>query len=151
MRRESLLAIWIGGFVLAVLLYVIGPDRFFDSVINTVDSIQVGFRQLIAALGAQAYGAIRAAAIALYLVFAVLSILAAHRQGRGIGALVVVTIVFLVLVWRPHDEFSAPIGRWCVALLLVFIGAAVMTQRLLIPNGLRRGGPPPNYPPGRGP
>jgi hypothetical protein len=155
-RRETLLAIWIGGFVLAVLLYLIGPDRFFDSIITTIDSIQVGFRQLVAALGTQAYGVIRAAAIALYFVFAILSILAVQRQRHGIGALIVVTIVFLVLVWRPYDEFAAPIGRWFVALLVVFIGAAVMTQRLLVPhtprwNGSRRDSPPPPYPPGRTP
>ncbi|HQT76199.1 MAG TPA: hypothetical protein PLD10_04030 [Rhodopila sp.] len=141
--------IWIGGFVLAVLLYIIGPDRFFDSVIDTLDSIGFSFREFVATLGAQAYGVIRAAAIALYVVFAVLAFLAAQRRHRGIGALVGVSVVFLLLVWRPYAEFPAPIGRWFAALVLVFAGAAVMTQRLLAPPPFRQDGPPP-FPPGPG-
>lgn len=151
MRRESILLIWIGGFVLAVLLYIVGPDRFFDSVLDALISMQLSFREFAAALGAQAYGVIRAAAIALYVVFIILSILSAQRRHRGIGALVGVSIVFLLLVWRPYGEFSAPVGRWFAALVVVFVGAAIMTQRLLTPPLLRRNGPPPPYPPGRTP
>ncbi|HEX2940454.1 MAG TPA: hypothetical protein VHO91_05345 [Rhodopila sp.] len=143
--------IWIGGFVLAVLLYIIGPDRFFDSVINTLDSIGFSFRAFVATLGAQAFGVIRAAAIALYVVFAVLAFLSAQRHHRGIGALIGVSIVFLLLVWRPYSEFPAPIGSWFAALVLVFAAAAVMTQRLLVPPPMRHNGPPPPFPPGRMP
>lgn len=150
MRRETILMIWIGGFVLAVLLYVIGPDRFVNACLNTLESIQLGIRDFAAALGQQAYGVIRAAAIALYVVFGVLCFLSAQRLHRGVGALIAVSIVFLLLVWRPYSEFPAPIGNWFGALLLVFVGAAVMTQRLLAPP-VRRHGPPPPYPPGRMP
>ena len=151
MRRETLLLIWIGGFVLAVLLYVIGPDRFLDSLVNAYESIELSFRDFVAAMGAQAYGVIRAAAIALYVVFAVLSFLASQRRHRGVGALIAVSVVFLLLVWRPYSEFPAPIGRWFAALVLVFVGAAIMTQRLLTTPTLRGGGAPPPYTPGRGP
>ena len=101
MRRESILIIWIGGFVLAVLLYLIGPDRFLDVSLAVLDSIDVAFHNLVLAMGAQTYGVIRAFAIAIYVVFAVLAYLASQRGHRGIGALVVVTAVFLMLVWRP--------------------------------------------------
>lgn len=147
MRRESILMIWIGGFVLAVALYLIGPDRFFDACVNLVDGFDNAVRNLIATLGAQTYGAVRALAIAIYVVFAVLAFLASQRGHRGFGAWVVVTGVFLVLVWRPYDIYSAPIGRWISALVLVVAGAAIMTHRLTVPL-LRRDGPPPPYPPG---
>jgi hypothetical protein len=139
--------IWIGGFVLAVALYLIGPDRFFDACLDLVDQIDTAFRNLVAMLGAQTYGVVRALAIALYVVFAVLAFLALQRGHRGAGALVVVTAVFLMLVWRPYDAYPAPISRWIGALVLVVVGAIVMTQRLTAPP-LRSDGPPPPYPPG---
>ena len=140
--------IWAGGLVLAVALYVIGPDRFIDACWNLIDGIDAAFRSLVAALGAQTYGVIRALAIALYVVFAVLAFMASQRGHRGIGALVVVSLVFLVLVWRPYDFAPAPISRWLAALILVATGAAVMTQRLSAAPS-RRDQPPPPYPPGR--
>jgi len=145
-RRESILAIWVGGLVLAVALYLIGPDQFFDACLDLIDRIDAAFRALVATLGAQTYSAVRALAIALYIVFAVLSVLASQRGHRGMGAFVVVTGIFLILVWRPYASFPAPISRWIAALALVAVGAAVMTQRLTAP-ALRRE-PPPPYPPG---
>ena len=147
MRRETILAIWGGGFVLAVLLYLVGPDRFFDVCLAVVDSIDAAFRNLVVALGAQTYGVIRAFAIAIYVVFAILAVLASQRGHRGVGALVVVTIVLLMLVWRPYALYPAPISRWIAALALVVAGAVMMTQRLTV-SPSRRNGPPPPYPPG---
>ena len=140
--------IWIGGFVLAVALYVIGPDRFLDACLDLFDRIDEAFHNLTLMLGAQAYSVVRALAIALYVVFAVLAVLAAQRGHRGIAALVVVTIVLLVLVWRPYAPFPAPLSRWVGALVLVVVGGVMMTQRLTA-TPLRRDGPPPPYPPGR--
>ncbi len=147
MRRQTILAIWVGGFVLAVALYLIGPDRFFDACLDLIDGIEAVFRHFVATFGAKVFGVVRAAAIAIYVVFAVLAIMASNRDHRGIGALVVVTAVYLILVWRPYDAWSAPIGRWIAALILVVVGAVVMTQRLTVPP-YSRGGPQPPYPPG---
>jgi hypothetical protein len=152
LRRETILSIWVGGFILAVLLYVIGPDRFFDACVAVLNALQFNLRDFVATLGYQAFGVIRAAAIALYIVFLVLAFLAAQRRHRGLGALVIISLLFLWLVWRPYADFPAPIGRWFAALILAFVGAAVMTQRLLAPPVLRRNGPPPPpYPPGHTP
>ena len=145
MRRESILGIWIGGFVLAVLLYVIGPDRFIDFWLGLFDLIDEGFRSLVAALGAQVYGVARALAIAMYVVFAVLAFASAQRHQRGIGALIGMTILLAVLVWRPWSYYPAPLSRWLVALALSVTGAVIMTQRLMGPP---RNGPVPPYPPG---
>jgi len=147
-RRESILMIWVGGFVLAAALYWIGPDRFFDACLNLIDDFDAAVRAVVAMLGAQTYSVVRALAIALYVVFAVLAFLASQRGHRGIGALFVVSAVFLVLVWRPYDPYPAPIGRWIAALILVVVGALIMTQRLTVPPDRRDGLPPPPYPPG---
>jgi uncharacterized membrane-anchored protein len=140
--------IWAGGLVLAVALYLIGPDRFFDACLQLIDGIDAAFRSLVAALGAQTYGVIRALAIAIYVVFAVLAFMASQRGHRGIGALVMVSAVFLILVWRPYDFYPVPISRWLAALILVVTGAIVMTQRLSATPPPREG-PTPPYPPGR--
>lgn len=142
--------IWVGGLVLAVALYLIGPDRFFDVCLVLIDGIDAVFRNLVVELGAQTYGVVRAFAIAIYVVFAVLAFLASQRGRRGFWALIVVTAAFMVLVWRPYAVYPAPIGRWIAALVLVVIAAAAMTQRLtMMPP--RRNGPPPPYPPGHVP
>ena len=60
MRREQVAMIWIGGLVLAVALYVVGPDRFIDACWDLIDTIDDGFRALVAQLGAQTYGVVRA-------------------------------------------------------------------------------------------
>ncbi len=147
MRRESIITIWIGGLVLAVALYLIGPDRFIDACLDFIDNIDDALRNLVAALGVQAYGVIRALAIALYVVFAVLAVLSSQRGRSGIGALIVVTLVYLVLVWRPYDIYPTPLSRWIIALVLVLAGAVAMSQRLIAAPSRGNGTPPP-YPPG---
>jgi nicotinamide riboside transporter PnuC len=150
MRREHILMIWIGGIVLAVALYLIGPDRFFDTFFDLIDGIDAAFRNLVAALGAKTYGVVRALAIAIYVVFAVLAVLASQRGHRGFWALVVVSGVFMMLIWRSFGVYPAPLSRWIAALVLVVVAALVMTQRLtMVPS--RRSGPLPPYPPGHAP
>ncbi|WP_428483626.1 hypothetical protein [Rhodopila sp.] len=138
--------IWIGGLVLAAAIYGIGPDRFLDVCLSAIATIDAMFHQLIFNLGFQVFGVVRALAIALYVMFVVLAILAAQRGQRSTWAMMVVTVLFLILVWRPYSEYSAPVGRWILAFALVLVGAIVMTQRLLAPP-LRRDGPwPPQFP-----
>jgi hypothetical protein len=146
-RRDTILLIWIGGAVLAALLYAIGPDRFLDACLNLFDTIDAAFRHLAFILGAQAYSVVRALAIAFYIVFAILAVLSSQRGMGGIGGLVVVTFIALLLVWRPYVD-PAPASHWLVVLALVLVGAATMTQRLVASP--RRPMPPP-YPPGGAP
>jgi amino acid permease len=131
-KRETLLLIWIGGAALAFLIYAIGPDTFLHACLHLFDTLDALFRQLAEMLGAQAYSVIRALAIAFYLVFVVLTLLASRRRLAGIGMLVVMTIIIMLLVWRPFYE-PAPISHWLVTLALVLAGAVTMTQRLMGP------------------
>jgi hypothetical protein len=147
-RREQILMIWIGGFVLAIALYLVGPDRFVDVVWDLFDSIDATLRDLAARLGAQTYGVVRAFAIAIYVVFAVLCVLASQRGHRGFWPLIVVTAVFFMLTGHPFAIYPAPLSRWIVALVLVVVAAVIMTQRLTTQP--RRDGPLPPYPPGQG-
>jgi hypothetical protein len=146
-RREQILMIWIGGFVLAVALYVIGPDRFIDACWNLFDTIDVTLREFAAQLGVRTYGVVRALAIALFVVFAVLCVLASRQGHRGFWPFIVVTAVFMMLTWQPFGVYPAPLGRWIVALVLVVVAGIIMTQRLTAPPRWRDG-PPPPYPPG---
>jgi len=133
-----------------VALYLIGPDRFFDACLDLIDEIDTVFRNLVAELGAKTYGVVRAFAIAIYIVFAVLAFLASQRGHRGLWALIVVTATFMMLVWRPYTGYPAPISRWIAALVLVVVAAVIMTQRLTVTPS-RRNGPLPPYPPGHAP
>lgn len=147
MRRETLAIIWGGGLLLAVLIYLVGPDQFFDSVLALLDTLDFGFRRLILSLGTQLFGIIRALAIALYVVFVVLAVTASARGRHGIGALIVVSIVYALLVWRPYAVSDIPPGRWIVAFVLVMVSAIVMTQRLMRPPREPRWPPFPPRPP----
>jgi len=138
--------IWIGGLALAVALFILGTDRFLDACVNLYDSIDSAIRDIALLLGAQAYSVIRAAAIALYVTFAVLAILASSQGHRGFWSLIGVTLVDLLLVWRPYFG-GAPVSHWFAAMALNLVCAVVMTQRL---TGPPPGRPvPPPYPPGR--
>jgi hypothetical protein len=148
MRREQILMVWIGGFVLAVALYLVGPDRFIDACLDLIDTIDTAFRDLVAQLGARTYGVVRAFAIAIYVVFAVLCVLASRQGHRGLWPLIVVTAVFFTLTGHPFGIYPAPLSRWMAALVLVVVAAVVMTQRVTAPPP-SHGGPPPSYPPGR--
>jgi hypothetical protein len=145
-RRDTIAFIWIGGLVLAAALYAIGPDRFLQACLDLWSVIDGFFHDLVVMLGAQVYSVVRALAIAIYFVFAALALLSVQRGRRGIGALIVVTLIYLALVGSPFADFSAPVGRWIIALALVLIAAGMMTQRLLGPPRARD--LPPPYPPG---
>src|SRR4051812_23551070 len=103
--------IWIGGFVLAVVLFVIGPDRFIDACLNLFDTIDTALRDLVAQLGMRTYGVVRALAIAIFVVFAVLCVLASRHGHRGFWPFIVVTAAFMVLTWQPFGIYPAPLSR----------------------------------------
>jgi len=94
---------------------------------------------LVFTLGAQVADVVRAAAIAVYIVFVVLAIMAAQRGHRAGWALIVVTAVMALLVWHRGSLTWIPVGRWFAALVLATVAALVMTRRLQ--------GPLPPHPP----
>jgi hypothetical protein len=138
MRYTTVALVWLGGVLLAAALYVVGPDRFIASCLDAFDTLQDALQTLALVLGARAYDVLRALAIALYIVFLVLALMAARRGFRAVGPLVVVSILFLALVWRPFSDRPPGSLHWLAALAVVTVAAAGMTRQLV--------GPPPGGP-----
>ena len=128
MDRRTIGAIWVGGVVLMVALYVIGPQQFIHACQEFFDQFWSFVGQLIDVLMQRAFDAVRAAAIALYVVFVVLALMAGHRGIRSGGALFVVTVLFAVLV---GTGWYSPATGWFSAALVACVGALVMTGRLM--------------------
>jgi len=138
--RKTIGMVWIGGIVLMVAQYWIGPQNFIQTCEDFLSRMWWFLGDLIETLSARAFDAVRAAAIALYAVFVVLSVLARRRGLRSGGTWVLVTILFLLLVGtRWYD----PGTKWFAAAVLAGVGAAVMTGRLLHPPPMARD---PRYP-----
>jgi hypothetical protein len=128
-RRDPVLIAWVLGLGLAALVYVVGPSHFLFRLLDTFHVLMWRLGEFIADLSSVALDAVRALAIGLYATFVVLALTVLRRGGRARGALVVVTVLFLILV--AHDDaVTESNGRWTAALALSAVGAVVMTARL---------------------
>jgi hypothetical protein len=127
MRDRSIAIVWAVGLLAAAIVYSVGPDRFLDDAFGVADRLEDAAQAALLLVGARAYDVVRALAIACFGVFFALSVIAA---GRGLPArwlLVVVTLLFLTLVWHEGPEAT---GHWILAFALAAAGAASMTRRL---------------------
>ncbi len=91
MDRRTIASIWFGGVVLMVVLYIGGPQHVIELCQIYLAQFWSFIGGLIEALTQRAFDAVRAAAIALYVVFVVLALLAGHRGLRSGAALFVIT------------------------------------------------------------
>ena len=130
MDRRTIASIWCGGVVLMVVLYIGGPQHVIELCQIYLAQFWSFIGDLIEALTQRAFDAVRAAAIALYVVFVVLALLAGHRGLRSGAALFVITVVFLMLVGTHWYE---PGTKWFSAAVLAGVGAGMMTSRLMRP------------------
>jgi hypothetical protein len=137
-RPDPVALVWIGGIALAALAYVLGPDHVVASVLAAIDRAGWAVSELIGNLTAAAFEAMRAAAIGLLGVFVALSVLAIRRDRRGHAGLIVLTVVFILLVWGANGDTPAANTRWLLALALAALGAVAATNRLArAPGGWR--------------
>jgi hypothetical protein len=132
MHERSIAAIWLGGIILALAIYVVGPDRFVWGFQDFIENFGFSAAALIARLGTMSFDLLRALAIALFVVFVGLSVVAVQR---GVARRVLILVVvggFLALTGRPgFDDYGAYSHRgWVGAFFLAAIGAAMMTRRL---------------------
>jgi len=133
MNRNTIGLIWIGGLVLAVLLTVIGPGMLGTTVAGALDRSFDTVSQALAQLGDPLREMIRGFAIAAYVVFIVLCVLARRRGLPSMTAAIVVTLLFLLLAGEPRDWGRSLHGsHWLLALLLTVGGALLMTRRLMV-------------------
>ncbi len=128
MRRDPVALVWIGGLALAAVLYVVGTDRFWFQILNTLHLVGYWVGEIIADLSGLTIELVRALALGVFATFVALCWLAARRgaAARGIGLLV--ALLFLVLA--GGGDYGAGSARWAGALLVAGLGAAVMTRRL---------------------
>ncbi len=128
-RRDPVLLAWGLGLALAFLVYAIGPDRFLFRVVDTLHVLAWRLSEAVADLSVLALDLVRALAVGLFATFVVLAVAVSRRGGRGRGALLLVSLLFLFLA-GGGAEGASPNTRWTAALLLSGMGALVMTGRL---------------------
>ena len=113
--------------MLALFIYLAGPDRVLTLLSYCDDMLMWRLRGVSGPL----YDFVRAAAIALFVVFWVLGVISVQRGLRGISVLLVFSVIFWWLVGGPrHWLFPTPTSDWLSALVVAGAGAALMTGRL---------------------
>ena len=135
MRRNPIGLVWGAGLLLAVLLSVFGPGLF--AALFGIDLLAV-FNRLadeladwLRLLGDPARAMIRGFAIAAFVVFIALCVLARRRRLPSMGIAIGVTVLFVFLAGAPGDWAGSLHGaHWMLALLLNLGAALVMTRRL---------------------
>ena len=128
MDRRTLTAIWAGGAVLMILVYLIGPQHFLTVVGAAITDALHALSVLIDTMVERTFELVRAAAIALYAVFVVLAVLSLMRGVRAGGMLIVVSLVFWLFV---RTDWYEPGTKWLTACLIAAAAAVMQTQRLL--------------------
>ena len=128
-RPGAITVIWLAGLVLAVLAYVVGPDRFMDTVWTVLWDFQATLTRLAASFATVSFDLVRAAAIGLFIVFVLLCLIAIRRGLRGWMALILVSFTYLSTVGSSSYEESR--GGWFMGFLLALGGATAMTTRLM--------------------
>ena len=81
MPRNTITFIWAIGIVLALFVYVTGPDRFVFAAFDLIERTWWGLQDALRNISIAAFDLVRAAAIGLYFVFVALSVLG-HPTGR---------------------------------------------------------------------
>jgi len=131
MDRRTLALMWVGGAALAVLLTVAGPGAVTAMLDRTLPRLIDAAALLLVPTSLAAREAVRGCAIAGFVLFIVLCVLARRRGLSSMGAAVAVTVLLLLLVGAPRDwDHAVQGGRWLVALILTVAAAALMTRRL---------------------
>jgi hypothetical protein len=129
-RRNTIAFVWLGGTVLAALVYAAGPGHFIGAAVAALGHVEWLIESWIGFVAMQSFDLVRAIAIALFAVFLVLGFMAAQR-GRGSGMIgVTVLFVGLVGIGGYHSRFF-----WLAALVVAGAGALSMTRRLIEPPG----------------
>jgi hypothetical protein len=123
--------IWGGGALLAVLIYALGPGRVFTGLAYAWDSSIWELQNWLQDVSGPVYDLLRASAIAIFVVFWVLGVLAIRRGQRARWALLVISGIFLLLVGLPpHWGYHIAAAHWFAALIAVAAGALIMTKRV---------------------
>jgi hypothetical protein len=125
--HKTIVIVWVAGLLLALAAYAIGPDHFVAATFVLFDGLVAAVQSTLRDLGMRAYDVVRALALGLFAIFFVLSLVATGRGLPARGTLLVVTLLFLFLVWHEGPEAT---GHWTLAFVLAACAAASVTRRL---------------------
>lgn len=128
-RRDPVVLAWVLGLGLAALAYVVGPGYFLFRMVDWFHLAAWRISEAIGDLSLVARDVVRALAIGLFATFVVLALMVIRRGGRAKGALLVVSVLFLMLIGQA-EMVTESNTRWALALALSGFGAVVMTTRL---------------------
>ena len=141
MSRNTIGLIWVSGLVLAVLLTVIGPEALGTDLSLMLDRLIDGIALALAQVGNPLRETVRGFAIATYVVFIALCVVARRRHLPAMATAIVVTLLFLFLVGAPREWGRSLHGaHWFLALLLNLAAALLMTRRLMMAGSPPGGG-----------
>jgi len=133
-HRNAVRLAWLLGIALTILSYAIGADRVLQLSVRIADDLQAAASGMVAAFTVEGLRLIRAMALGLFVVFAVLGVVASRRGIRSRAALLAVTLVFFALIFPALEGEAVPPDRWFGAFVLAGAGALAMTRRL-VSNG----------------
>ena len=127
--RRPVAIVWIVGLLLALLLYLRQPEHVLDSLALVLDGVAQRFDGFVISLSHQSILIVRALAIALFVVFVALAIIAAQRGLPARRMLLLVAFLYIVLLWHPFSGLILA-RDWVFAFLISAVASLVMTRRL---------------------
>ena len=128
MDRRIIALIWIGGIVLTIAIYAIGPLHVITACERFINLAMWWLSTLLDTLMLRGLEVVRAAAIALYVVFVALAGLAAWRGLRPGGMLLVVSVVFVLVVGTDWYDSGT---KFLACGIVTAVAAGVLTRRLI--------------------
>ncbi len=131
--RRPVAIVWIVGLLLALLLYLRQPEYILETLTLTLSQLEQRFDGVIISLSHQSILIIRALAIALFVVFVALAVIAAQRGLPARRMLLVVAFLYIVLLWHPFSGLILA-RDWVFAFLISAVASLVMTRRLAGPS-----------------
>ena len=143
MRRDPVALVWIGGLALALVLYLVGTDRFWFQLLDAFHLVGWWISEVVADLSGLAVEVVRALALGLFATFTALCWLAARRGAAVRGTALLVGLLFLVLA-GGGDGLSDGAGnlRWTAAFAVAAVGSLMMTRRLRLAGAMAMVGRP---------
>ncbi len=127
--RRPVAIVWIVGLLIALLLYLRQPEHVIDSIALALNDVEQRFDGFIISLSHQSILIVRALAIALFIVFVALAIIAGQRGLPARRMLLVVAFLYIVLLWHPFSGLILA-RDWVFAFLISAVASLVMTRRL---------------------
>lgn len=127
MPKNIIAVIWATGALAALAAYLVGPEHLLNTLAALSDQVTLAVAMSLRDLSASAVNVVHALAVGLFVTFVGLALVAIRSGRKGRAALVVVSAVFVWLVWSGDAPSNQ---RWLAAFVLAGLGTLVMSSRL---------------------